>query len=200
MRKVGPEYPILQSARLRLRPFASEDIPEVNRLVGDCDVARPLIAVDYPYSEDDARRWIVKHQPGYEESGSLNFAVERREDGALVGFIGIGGNGSQAGMGYWYGKPFWGNGYATEAGCTTLAFSFEEIRLQRVKASHLSSNRASGRVLQKMGMYFVGRNPYYYPKWDKHCDKDEYAITRADYQKVCAEAPDYYCYQRLAPS
>ena len=191
---------MLQSARLRLRPFVLDDIPEVNRLVGDYAVATPLSAVAHPYSEDDARRWIVKHQPGYEAGGSLNFAVERRRDGALVGFIGIGGRDRQAGMGYWYGKPFWGNGYATEAGRTTLAFGFEELELQRVEASHLSSNGASGRVLQKMGMHFVGRNPHYYPKWDKHCDKDEYAITRTDYHKVCAEAPYNYRYQRLAPS
>ena len=39
MRKVGLEYPVLQSARLRLRPFVLDDIPEVNRLVGDYDVA-----------------------------------------------------------------------------------------------------------------------------------------------------------------
>ena len=200
MRKVGSEYPVLQSARLRLRPFALDDAPEVNRLVGEYDVAMPLIAVDYPYSEDDARCWIVKHQSGYEAGGSLNFAVEQREDGALVGFIGIGGNDSRAGMGYWYGKPFWGNDYATEAGRTTLAFGFEELELQRVEASHLSSNGASGRVLQKMGMRFMGRNPHYYPKWDKQCDKDEYAIASADYRKACAETPDNYRYERLLPS
>ena len=200
MRKVGSEYPVLQSARLRLRPFALDDAPEVNRLVGEYDVAMPLIAVDYPYSEDDARCWIVKHQSGYEAGGALNFAVEQREDGALVGFIGSGGNDSRAGIGYWYGKPFWGNGYATEAGRTTLAFGFEELELQRVEASHLSSNGASGRVLQKMGMRFMGRNPHYYPKWDKQCDKDEYAIASADYRKACAETPDNYRYERLLPS
>ena len=199
MKKVGPEHPVLQSTRLRMRPFSLDDIPEVNRLVGDYDVATPLIAVDYPYTEDDARRWILRHRPGYEVGGALNFAVEQREDGALVGFIGIGGNDSEAGMGYWYGRSFWGNGYATEAGRTTLAFGFEELLLQRVKASHLSSNGASGRVLQKMDMRFIGRNPHYYPKWGKHCDKDEYAITWAGYQKACTAAPDNYRYRRMAP-
>ena len=63
MRKVSAEYPVLRSARLRLRlrPFALTDCAEVNHLVGDEAVASTLVAVKYPYSEDMARRWIAKH-------------------------------------------------------------------------------------------------------------------------------------------
>ena len=130
MRKVSAEYPVLRSARLRLRPFALADCAEVNRLVGDEAVASTLVAVKYPYSEDMARRWIAKHQPSYDAGGALNFAVEERASQALVGFIGIGGDEHRAGMGYWYGRPFWGKGYATEAGRTTVAFGFEELGLR----------------------------------------------------------------------
>ena len=69
MRKVSTEYPVLRSARLRLRPFALADCAEVNRLVGDEAVASTLVAVKYPYNEDMARRWIAKHQPSYDAGG-----------------------------------------------------------------------------------------------------------------------------------
>ena len=157
MRKVSAEYPVLRSARLRLRPFALADCAEVNRLVGDEAVASTLVAVKYPYSEDMARRWIAKHQPSYDAGGALNFAVEERESQMLVGFIGIGGDERRAGMGYWYGRPYWGKGYATEAGRTTVAFGFEELGLERMEASHLKDNLTSGRALQKMGMSHQGR-------------------------------------------
>jgi len=197
VKKISPAFPVLLSTRLQLRPFTVDDCAEVNRLVGDKDVATPLIAVDYPYTEDKARRWIVKHAPSYDAGGALNFAVDERDSGVLVGFIGIGGNDSQAGMGYWYGKQFWGRGYATEAGCATIAFAFEELAIEQIAASHLTGNRASGRVLQKMGMRYQGRRPHYYPKWDQYCDKDEYAITGADYLRAREEKPEYYRYRRI---
>ena len=200
MRKVSADYPVLRSARLRLRPFALTDCAEVNRLVGDEAVASTLVAVKYPYSEDMARRWIANHQPSYDAGGSLNFAVEERASQVLVGFIGIGGDESRAGMGYWYGRPYWGKGYATEAGRTTVAFGFEELGLERMEASHLKDNLASGRALQKMGMSHQGRRAHYIPKWDAHCDKEEYAIDREDYLRLCAEQPEIYCYERLVPS
>lgn len=82
MRKVSAEYPVLRSARLRLRPFALEDCAAVNRLVGDESVASTLVAVNHPYSEDMARRWIAKHQPSYDGGGALftyNLTKQRLE-------------------------------------------------------------------------------------------------------------------------
>ena len=198
MKKITPEHPILMSARLLLRPFSLNDVIEVSHLVGEYEVAEPLMAVSYPYSEDDALRWITKHSPSYETNGSLNFAVELCENKTLVGFIGMGGNDRQAGMGYWYGKAFWGNGYATEAGRAILAFGFEELDLQRVEASHLSKNEASGRVLSKIGMGIIGRRPHYYHKWSKYCQKDEYAIKQDDYIKAYAKSSVNYSYRRVS--
>ncbi len=200
MRKVAAEYPVLQSARLQLRPFALADGAEVNRLVGDEAVASTLVAVQYPYNEDMARRWITQHQASYDTGGALNFAVEERDSQVLVGFIGLGGNEHRAGMGYWYGRPFWGQGYATEAGRTSVAFAFAELGLVRLEASHLKDNLASGRALQKMGMSHQGRRAHYVPKWDAYCDKEEYAISREDYWRLRAARPDIYRYERLVPS
>lgn len=199
MKKVSSDHPVLRSARLRLRPFALADSAEVNRLVGDQAVASTLVAVKYPYSEDLARRWIAKHQPSYDAGGSLNFAVEERASRVLVGFIGIGGGESRAGMGYWYGRSHWGKGYATEAGRTTVAFGFGELGLERMEASHLKDNLTSGRALQKMGMSHQGRRAHYVPKWDTHCDKEEYAIDREDYLRLHTEKSEIYRYERLVP-
>ena len=196
MKKVSCEFPVLLSARLRLRPFTMDDCAAVNLLVGDEAVASTLVAVKYPYSEDMARRWIAQHGPGYDAGGSLNFAVEDRALAALVGFIGIGGGDGQAGMGYWYGRQFWGKGYATEAGRTAVAFGFGELGLERIEASHLKDNLASGRALQKMGMRHQGRRPHYVPKWDAHCDKEEYLITRENYLALQRENPEHYRYER----
>jgi ribosomal-protein-alanine N-acetyltransferase len=59
-------YPELPTARLILREFAVEDAPEVQRLVGEWEVARPLLIVPHPYEEDMALEWIATHRPAYE--------------------------------------------------------------------------------------------------------------------------------------
>ena len=54
--------------------------------------------------------------------------VER--DGELIGAIGyIASEPGQAEIGYWIGKPWWGNGYATEAAGTLMHYCFGEARL-----------------------------------------------------------------------
>ncbi len=49
-------YPTLRTERLLLRAFAPEDAPDVQRLVGDREVARTL-PVPHPYEDGMAARW-----------------------------------------------------------------------------------------------------------------------------------------------
>ena len=44
-------YPKLQTNRLILREFALEDTPEVQRLVGEWEVARTLLSLPHPYED-----------------------------------------------------------------------------------------------------------------------------------------------------
>jgi len=46
----------------------------------------------------------------------------------------------------------WGKGYASEAARRVLAFAFEELDAHRVIAFCDAENRASERVMQKLGM------------------------------------------------
>lgn len=55
-------------------------------------------------------------------------------------------------LGYWIGAPFWGRGFATEAARALLSYAFEQLGLQRVEASYLPENEASGKVLEKLGL------------------------------------------------
>jgi RimJ/RimL family protein N-acetyltransferase len=58
-------------------------------------------------------------------------------------------------MGYWFGEPYWGKGYATEAGRRLLRFAFEERELDGIAAGHYWENHASGRVLTKLGFRYT---------------------------------------------
>jgi RimJ/RimL family protein N-acetyltransferase len=59
-------------------------------------------------------------------------------------------------LGYWLGKPYWGKGYATEAGWRVVTFAFEELKAETLKAGWFHDNPVSGRVLEKLGFRLVG--------------------------------------------
>src|SRR4029077_20513221 len=98
-------------------------------------------------------------QERFEKGQWVNFAIVLKHGGEHIGAIGHGLNLAQenAELGYWIGKPYWGCGYCTEAGHAVLRYAFNELRLHRVHARHLSHNPASGRVMQKLGMRHEGR-------------------------------------------
>lgn len=56
-------------------------------------------------------------------------------------------------IGYWFGRPFWGRGFATEA---LTSFVAEARALGALQAGHFVDNPASGRVLEKGGFAYTG--------------------------------------------
>jgi RimJ/RimL family protein N-acetyltransferase len=86
----------------------------------------------------------------------------------------------RAELGYWIGVPFWGHGYATEAGRAVVRHGFENFKLNRIFAAHFEGNEASGNVLRKIGMKHEGCARQAIMKWGKVMDLEMYAILRED--------------------
>ncbi len=147
----------IRTERLALRPLAEADLAEITRLAGDWDVASMTARIPYPYTLADARQWLE----GLEE-GEVVYAIERSADGALVGvtgympYEGTAGEPSSAEIGYWIGKPYWGNGYATEAACALIAQCFVSAGIERLVCCHFSDNPGSRRVIEKLGFQLAG--------------------------------------------
>jgi len=127
-----------------------------------------------------AEEWISTHQPKFEAGELLSFATVLRISGELVGAIGLRfiPRFERAELGYWIGRPYWKNGYCTEAGRAVLQYGFTVLKLNRIHASHFTRNPASGRVMQKMGMAHEGRARQHAKKWDKFEDLELYGTLR----------------------
>lgn len=178
------ELPQLQSERLRLRAFTPDDAPEVERLAGEREVAAGTLTMPHPYPAGAAAIWIATHAGGVEREDGLTLAVERLVDGALLGAISlrIEREHERAELGYWIGRPHWGRGYATEAAAAIVGYAFEQLGLNRVYAYHFSTNPASGRVLQKIGMRHEGVRRQHHRKWGELVDNDAYGILRSEWR------------------
>ena len=159
------------------------DAPDVQRLVGERDVAVNTLTFDHPYEDGMAERWIGSLQTEHEEGKIVNFAIVLRADDSLIGAIGLLINHSHlhAEIGYWIGKPFWNHGYATEAARTVLEFGFNTLGLHRIFAGHYARNPASGQVLLKIGMTHEGRLRQHIQKWGQFEDEERYGILRTDF-------------------
>ena len=81
-------------------------------------------------------------------------------------------------IGYWIGKPYWSQGYCTEAAREVVRYGFEVLNLNRIQARHMTKNPASGRVMEKVGMKYEGRLRQSLLRWDQFEDVAIYSILR----------------------
>jgi [ribosomal protein S5]-alanine N-acetyltransferase len=140
----------LETERLLLRPFVRTDAAEFARLAGDWAVASMTSDIPYPFSPAQAEGWLKPAR------GEVRFAVERQ--GKLIGGVGYYRRASGAAeLGFWLGRPFWGSGYATEAGRAVVSYGFAHRRVPGFSSSRFVDNAASARVLEKLGFEPVGR-------------------------------------------
>jgi len=174
---------IIKTDRLVLRPFSLDDTQAVFELASEYEIAANTLRIPHPYELSMAEEWIAEQAAAEADGKELVWAITSEEDGLLVGSIGLilieAFN--QAELGYWIGKPYWNNGYASEAAISVLKFGFEDLDLRRIHAHHLSRNPVSGRVLQKIGMQHEGHLRQHILKWGKYEDIDMYGILKTEF-------------------
>ena len=148
---------VLQTRRLRLRPFRRGDEGELARHLGDWEITRMLAPNPHPYDTDHAEAWIDEclAQPNGHKYG-LRLAIEEPNEPALAGGIGL-TPGDDAGfeLGYWIARPLWGRGYATEAASAVVQTGLTELGYTEICALVFGENPASVRVLEKIGFGLV---------------------------------------------
>jgi len=144
--------PRLETERLRLTPPADDDAETIARLANDWDVARRLARLPHPYHIEDAWVFLRELVPQ-----GIVWAIRSGEEDALMGMMGLTPDpaGGGAEIGYWLGRPYWGRGYATEAGRAVVAYGLQ--RFERLTSGYFEGNDASRRVLEKLGFQEVGR-------------------------------------------
>ena len=74
--------PVLETERLILRPYTLDDAPELQRLIGEREVARTLMSVPHPYPDGAAEEFINRH-PERTESGEFHSPLHVVKKGIL---------------------------------------------------------------------------------------------------------------------
>lgn len=177
-----PSIPPVTTDRLVLRAFARIDAPAVAELAGDAEVSRYLLHVPYPYPRELAAGWIGGHADTWLAGAGPTWAIERRADRVLLGTVSLRWTArhGRAELGYWLGRPHWGQGYASEAALAALRWAFGVLGVDRVCAQHLGGNERSARVLRGLGMQPEGVRRQHLRKGGALHDVHLYARLRSD--------------------
>jgi len=149
--------PDLATSRLALTPVGQDDLELLRALNADADVMRHLGGRPLDPDETD-REWSQRLGERSDPDRGLGYWVGRIGD-EFVGWWGLGAcswDDSTANLGYRLHPSHWGTGLATEGGRALLAHGFETVGLASVWASTRPENAASRRVLEKLGLRYVG--------------------------------------------
>jgi len=152
---VSPDWP-LETSRLTLRPFVAGDFEAFHAIRSDAEVARYLY--QEPLSEAESRDLLNRKIDGAawaNEGDWLSVAVVERESGLTVGDVGlcwVSERDRTAEIGFTFDPRHQGKGFATEAARALVAWAFGPAGLHRVIGRLEARNRASARVLEKLGM------------------------------------------------
>lgn len=176
-------FPTLETERLRLRCFELSDAPYVQVLLNDPEVIGTMIDLSLPFSLADAQTMIANGHRAFQEGSAYVFAITRRSNGDLVGYADIEVQAAhrRGEIAYWIGKPYWWQGYATEAAKAIIRFGFEDLGLNRIYAFVLTRNTASAHVLQKAGLTHEGTLRHSVRKNDVFENVDFYGLLRQDW-------------------
>ena len=143
----------LETKRLILRPWREEDAQALYTYACDPDVGP---AAGWPaHTSVEESREIIRSVLSAPET----YAVCLRESGMPIGSIGLHRNDiaeaeDEYELGYWIGKPYWGQGLIPEAAREVLRHAFQELGMQRIWCGHYDGNVKSRRVQEKLGFVY----------------------------------------------
>ncbi|HMK86328.1 MAG TPA: GNAT family protein [Steroidobacteraceae bacterium] len=143
----------LRTARLNLREFARTDFEAVLAYSADPRVTRYLLFG--PRDEQSTAEYLKGLLASQHEVPRTRFelAVEESASGRVIGACDLSlVEPAVVDLGYMLAAPDWGKGYATEVALALVDAAFCDLRAERVISTVDVNNKASIRVLEKIGM------------------------------------------------
>lgn len=178
----------LETERLILRPWKESDAEDLYKYASNPDVGP--IAGWPPHQSIEESLDVIRNVL----SGAECYAICLKEDGRAIGAIELKLNGytdmterdDECELGYWLGKPFWGQGIMPEAATKIICHGFEDAGMTRIWCGYYEGNIKSKRVQEKVGFKYQWKSenvdvPLMHEKRTGHVSsmtKDEWTWTR----------------------
>jgi RimJ/RimL family protein N-acetyltransferase len=159
------------------------DAPDLHLIMNDPEVTANLL-VSPPCPEDEVARWIESSREALERKEHYRMAIVLAPAGPTIGVCSlerVSWQHMNAELIYWLGKPYWGKGYTTEAAARMIKFGFEELGLERISVGCFARNKASARVIEKLGFKYEGCHRHKFLKNGEFQDELRFGLIREEY-------------------
>ena len=155
----------IKTERLLLRPLTVADAEAVWKWVSDERVARYMVYPTYT-DKESLNVWLRSVE---KQTDNYEFGFVRLTDSDLIGSGSIALDRKEGFWGFGYNLRYdcWGMGYATEATKAMIDFAKKTFGATHFRSSHAQPNLASGHVMEKCGLHFVGYGAF--EKLDGSC-------------------------------
>ena len=158
----------LQTSRLLLRPWRDEDIAAFAEMSADPAVMEYLL----PLSDRglSVEAWVAQKRTHWRERRFGQWVVEIPAEASFIGVVGLDTVSYTAHftpaveVAWRLTRPYWGQGYATEAAKAALDYGFEELGLSEIVAVTVPANQRSRRVMERLGMTRVPEDDFDHPR------------------------------------
>lgn len=173
---------VLETERLILRPWNTEDLQSLYELAKDSHVGPPC---GWNPHKD------LKESKNVLEDILINdytFALVLKETGEVIGDISLmpysesrfSQNEQEGEVGFWLGYPYWGKGYMPEACRRIVEYGLKELKLKKIWCAHNLDNYNSKRVQEKSGFAFHHKDSYYAKELDRRINVDVNCIVNKE--------------------
>ena len=168
---------MIETARLRLRPWRNEDLDPLTAIYADPDVMR-YIGPGTIRNRVQTIQAMLRMRSNWVKQGFGMWALEVADSGEMIGRQGLGylDNTDEVEIGYCLARDAWGHGYATESAQAAVRFAFDVVGLDHLAGITFPENVASQGVLRKCGLRSIGKRLYY------DVDVHYFRITKEQWQ------------------
>jgi [ribosomal protein S5]-alanine N-acetyltransferase len=148
---------VFKTDRLVVRRLEDADLPDFYAVCSD-PVAMRYMGDGEPLTEEQTALWIQRSKANYSDHAFGCLAVISKQDSRFIGFCGLvySPGSTDVEIIYALAPPYWGKGLTTEVAGAMLKFGLEQCGLPEIRATIDPQNTNSVKVVEKLGMTFVG--------------------------------------------
>ncbi len=151
----------LETKRLVLRPWTDEDAESMYEYAKDPEIGPP--AGWPPHTSVEESLSIIRSVFIKPESYAICLKEDRKAIGAIALKLAedtdLTDKDDECELGYWLGKPFWGQGIMPEAADELIRHAFEDLNMSKVWCAYYDGNTKSKRVQEKCGFVWQWTTP-----------------------------------------
>lgn len=176
----------IETHRLILRKFQLEDVQQLAPILANPQVMKfsPTGILSFPETQAKIQGFVAS----YKQYGFGKWAITFKETNQLIGYCGIAieqiDNKNEREIGYRLNPNFWGHGLATEAASAAIKYGFEQLTFPYILGIVERENKASVRVIEKLGMQYKRKTIF------SGVEMDVYSVESPTEKHIRADGKD----------